>query len=342
MKAPFVYFGGKTILAPVVWERFGNTPNYVEPFCGSAAVMLNRPANHEKENGWSTETINDLNGYLTNVWRALKYNPDDTAWFADFPVSEIDLHARGDEIFYGRPGNRKIRLADKSEVTPAEFVERLRGDAEWYDQKVAGWWVWGNCSWIGDNWSAKKESEVVRSLPHLGGAGRGVNRKLPHLGNAGRGDTVWPDNVPLRDFFRQLAARLRRVRICCGDWTRVISPAVTWKAHGLTGIFLDPPYACEGRDAVYGEEESFTVAHDVRKWAVENGDNPLLRICLCGYDEHDGAMPAGWERHEWIGPPGYGSQKKFGDNKNREREVAWFSPHCLKPAGLFVELHRAD
>lgn len=40
LKAPFPYFGGKRVVAPEVWRRFGDTPNYVEPFFGSGAVLL--------------------------------------------------------------------------------------------------------------------------------------------------------------------------------------------------------------------------------------------------------------------------------------------------------------
>ena len=43
LKAPFPWFGGKSLCAPQVWERFGNVPNYVEPFFGSGAVLLGRP-----------------------------------------------------------------------------------------------------------------------------------------------------------------------------------------------------------------------------------------------------------------------------------------------------------
>lgn len=32
LKAPFPWFGGKSRVAPIVWDRFGDVPNYVEPF----------------------------------------------------------------------------------------------------------------------------------------------------------------------------------------------------------------------------------------------------------------------------------------------------------------------
>ena len=43
LRAPFPFFGGKASIARDVWMRFGDVPNYVEPFCGSCAVLLGRP-----------------------------------------------------------------------------------------------------------------------------------------------------------------------------------------------------------------------------------------------------------------------------------------------------------
>lgn len=60
LRAPFPYFGGKRRVADAVWARLGDAPNYVEPFAGSAAVLLARPDSHE---WWDRfETINDSSG----------------------------------------------------------------------------------------------------------------------------------------------------------------------------------------------------------------------------------------------------------------------------------------
>lgn len=99
MKAPFPYFGGKSRVAGMVWRRFGDVPNYVEPFFGSGAILLGRPyynatAGRFTGKGWRTETVNDASVYLTNFWRAVSAEPERVAELADWPVSEIDLHAR--------------------------------------------------------------------------------------------------------------------------------------------------------------------------------------------------------------------------------------------------------
>jgi DNA adenine methylase len=89
LKAPFPWFGGKSMVADVVWRAFGDVRNYVEPFFGSGAVLLGRPLPFE-----GIETVNDFDGLLANFWRAVKGDPEAVAKWADWPVNENDLHAR--------------------------------------------------------------------------------------------------------------------------------------------------------------------------------------------------------------------------------------------------------
>lgn len=318
LKAPFPWFGGKSRVAPLVWEWFGDVANYVEPFFGSGAVLLGRP------HAPGTETVNDKDGFLANAWRAISADPDGVAMWADWPVNENDLHARHAWLKPQR----------------ATLSARLEGDPDYFDAKIAGWWLWGMACWIGGRFCAKDGPWVVvdgelrnvggdcdgteRKCPHLGNAGRGIARQLPHLGNAGRGTNR---GQPIYEYMRQLQERMRRVRVCCGEWSRICGPSVT-ERHGLTGVFLDPPYSAEAdRDGDIYAEEDLTVAHDVRRWAIENQDNPLLRIALCGYEgEHE--LP-GWDCVAWKAHGGYGGGMGGRGEQNRHRERIWFSPNCL-------------
>ena len=305
MKSPFPYFGGKSKVADAVWERFGEVRNYVEPFFGSGAMLLGCPLVE-----LPTETVNDADGLLANFWRALQAEPEAVAEWADWPVNECDLHAR------------HAWLVERKDSLQA----RLEGDPDFYDAKIAGWWVWGISCWIGSGFCSGKgpwqvrEVDGVRQLVHVGSEGRGVNRKLVHVGDEGREDLI--------NYFNQLAGRLRRVRVCCGDWSRVCGPSVTFK-HGLTAVFLDPPYADTAKRAsdIY-RHDCEQVAHRVREWATANGGNPLMRIALCGYEgEH--VMPEGWECFAWKAGDGFGGQASERSG-NGQRERIWFSPHCEK------------
>jgi hypothetical protein len=127
-----------------------------------------------------------------------------------------------------------------------------------------------------------------------------------------------------------LSDRLRLVRVCCGDWERVCGESPTEKL-GLTGVFLDPPYSAEAErcGSLYTVED-LTVAHDVRRWCLERGDSPLMRIALCGYEGegHEELEAAGWSVHSWQTAGGYSSQGCVAD-VNRKRERIWFSLACL-------------
>jgi hypothetical protein len=322
LQAPFPWFGGKRTVAAEIWSRFGAVQNYVEPFFGSGAVLLARPQPFK-----GVETINDADGMVSNFWRALQAVPDQVAKWADWPVSEADLHAR--HYWLITEGKDRLSLA--------------LGEPDGYDAQVAGWWVWGVCSWIGSGWCSGKgpwrwtgtewESDagrgINRQLPHLGDAGRGINRQLPHLGDAGRGINRQLPHLGdagrgIYDMFAALSDRLRRVRIAHGDWSRVCGDSVTWR-HGKTAVFLDPPYSMDERASVYAVETD--AAKGAREWAIDAGKRPDMLICLAGYDgKHE--MPKDWTALRWKARGGFGSQGEGRGRDNAARETLWFSPAC--------------
>ena len=118
-KAPFPWFGGKSQVAHVLWERFGDVANYVEPFFGSGAVLFLRPTMPK------VETVNDKDCFLANFWRAVKFAPDDVAEHATWPVNEVDLASRRDWLF----------------AKKAELQEKLWRDPFVFDAQLAGIWV---------------------------------------------------------------------------------------------------------------------------------------------------------------------------------------------------------
>lgn len=331
----FPYFGGKSAIANVVWQRFGDVPTYIEPFFGSGAVLFARPTSHR---WWDRiEIVNDLDGMVSNLWRAVKAEPDAVAEWADWPINENDLTSR------------HIWLVNRKE----NLQRCLEGDPDYYDSKIAGWWLWGMCQWIGMGWCSGKgpwQSRggelinvgrgvqainqrlsnlgrgpgIMRKLPILN-ASVGINRKLP---DEDKGPEVCEARYKfLHSSMRSIANRLREVRVSCGDWSGVLGFTPTAQ-HGLAGIFLDPPYAMSERTkGVYSLD--YDVAADVCRWAIDNGNNPKFRIALCGYDGNY-KMPDSWISCGWKKNAGYGLQGKKGrglENTNRER--IWFSPHCL-------------
>lgn len=313
LKAPFPYFGGKSRAAAEVWRRFGEPQNYIEPFFGSGACLLGRPTLP----GGGIETVNDLNGFLANFWRALKSDPDEVAYHADNPVNEVDLHARHVWLLSKRDG----------------LTDDLMGNPEYYDAKVAGWWVWGISSWIGVGWCDGRGpwGSVGGKFVHLGNAGRGVNRQSVHLGNAGMGVNrkfvhLGNAGMGLQDYLRTIADRIRFVRVNCGSYERVLGDSALKANRGSIAVFLDPPYA-EPNTVDYGITEN--VAAEVRSWAFEHGARDNMKIALCTYS--DEAPPQGWSVHKWKAKGGYGVQGDGEGRENSERETILFSPGCARP-----------
>ena len=333
LAAPFPWFGGKRRAAPLIWAALGDPAGYVEPFAGSAAVLLARPP----FTGRRVETLNDADGWLVNTWRSIQHNPAATAAHAHGPVTEIDYHAR---------------LAWLQERHTPDLVAWLEGDPEAHDPKAAGWWLYVVACGIGDPFGSGPWRVVdghlrdTRKLPHLGNAGKGVNRELPHLGNAGRGvnrklphlgDAGQGVNreLPhlgnagqgaLTAYLQNLTDRLARVRITCGDWRRVVTPSVTRAGTGGDGaraVFLDPPYATSG-DLYAATSDG--IAEQVHAWCTTAPRD--LRIILCGYDtEHDALLARGWT--VTTGKAGRGAGYST-DPRNGRRERLWMSPACLR------------
>lgn len=360
LKAPFPAFGGKSRVAGEVWARFGadagagGVRNYVEPFAFSAAVLLRRPGG-----AGPVETINDRNAFVSNFWRAVKADPEQVARHADWPVNEVDLHAR--HRWLVGSGEAAARL------------EKVREDPEAFDAKIAGWWCWGACCWIGSGWcdethrnSASStrpdlEGQMVTAdhltsaqgvngggpVPHLT-HGRGVHgepkERRPGLSQNGGGINVGSAaarSAWIRAWMMALADRLRGVRVCCGHWDRVCDSPSTMTRLGLTGVFLDPPYritlACGKKNRtrhIYANDKHQDVnalCDEVQAWCLKWGGDPLARIALCGLEgEYPEVEKAGWDVFAWKSNGGYGNQNGT-ENENAARERIWFSPHCLKP-----------
>lgn len=361
LRAPFPYFGSKYDIALQIWERLGNPANYVEAFAGSLAVLLSRP-----EPG-KVETVNDYDGLVVNFWRAVQADPEEVAANANSPVLEMDLHAWHRRLVEQAEGLRERLLED-----PEYFDAKIAGRWAW----GASAWLGGG--WCDGKLSTRKpamggrggtpqsghgvhQPSVHAKRPAIGGQGDrphlgvGVHRALhqslpqsiPSLGGCdgsgvgyGRGvhSRAGRQSEGLVAWMLALAERLRFVRVCCGDFTRVLTPAVT-TSHGVTGVFLDPPYDLKRRSKrIYASEDAKGTKHEETvaqraTWARENGDNPLLRIALAGLEgEHD--MPSDWFMLPWETGGGYGNQAPDGrGRKNANLERIWFSPHCIGEQG---------
>jgi len=313
-----------------------------------------------------TEVVNDLDGFISNFWRAVQRDPAGVAeeLLRLGPRCELTLEAVHRWLCY-RPRKRR-------------FVWRMRTNPEYYSVHYAARWAWGLCSWIGGGWCvgwwdgpaddrrgnvmAKRRPHlgtqgqgvqrkrphlgtqgqgvqrqrphlsnagrgVQRKRPHLGDEGRGVQRQRPHLSNAGRGLDLMDLNGTW-DYIHALAARLASVTTCCGDWERICTDGATSWASTI-GCFLDPPYAAStGRDmGIYSHEAESNLTARVQDFCLRRQANPRWRIVLAGYEgEYD--LP-GWTVHAWKAQRCMGrASGPTPNSENRHRERLWISPSC--------------
>jgi DNA adenine methylase len=305
MKSPFPYFGGKRTIADVVWSRLGSPKQYIEPFCGSAAILLSAPSPA------SLEVVGDANGFIANFWRAVVHQHAEVARWCDYPVSHVDL------------GARHVWL-----MAQRDLLSKALQDPDWPgDAKVAGWWLWGQCAWIGSGWCEwKKNSQIphvgnagmgiqaIGKIPHVSDAGRGIQAigKIPHVSDAGRGMWTSGGVVALR-VLGEISQRLERVRVVHGDWDRCLN---SHYGGSSTAVFLDPPY--KGFGELYG---AAAIVDNVEAWARENSN---LRVALCG---HVGDYTLdGWEQVQWDR-----GKLTYSGGSTAELECVWFSPACERP-----------
>lgn len=134
-RPPFHFYGCKHNIARAIWSRLGAVQHYIEPFAGSAAVLLARPGQP------GDEILGDLCGFISNFWRAAKLVPQQVARHAHFLRSQIDLHARH-----------------------AWIVRRA------LETKLAAWWAWGTSLWVGSGWCnlpSEQRLHVHSGLHHV-------------------------------------------------------------------------------------------------------------------------------------------------------------------------------
>lgn len=190
LTVPFPYTGSKSPIANEIWRQLGDVSTYIEPFAGSAAVLLGRPRTHK---GYK-ETNNDKDGFVTNFFRSMKFDPDAVAKQFDWPANVNEVIAR----------NRWL-IARASNLTSS-----LQADPDFFDAALAGRWAYGMSICYQKDWCK------YGCTPHIRTNKYRINRDLP------------------KDYLAEMKARLSRVRILCHDWQRVLNKnALTGKSIGI-------------------------------------------------------------------------------------------------------------
>ncbi len=101
VKPPITWFGGKSKLAKTIIAHFPEHQTFVEPFGGSAAVLLAKTPS-------KVEIYNDLDGELINMYRVLR----DPAQFEQLQLAvECTLYARAEFALAKEPVDDPVERA---------------------------------------------------------------------------------------------------------------------------------------------------------------------------------------------------------------------------------------
>jgi DNA adenine methylase len=116
---PMPYFGGKQMLAPKLAALFPAHGHYVEPFCGSLAVLLAKePSRYE--------TVNDIDGELMTFWRVLRDRSGDLE-----RVCALTPHSRGEQAAAYEPATDELEIARRVWVQLTQGRAGIRRSTGW-------------------------------------------------------------------------------------------------------------------------------------------------------------------------------------------------------------------
>jgi DNA adenine methylase len=112
MKPPVPYHGGKITIGPAIAAALPPHSHYVEPYCGSLAVLLAKPPSDH-------ETVNDLDHGLMTFWRVLRERPAELA-----RVCALTPHSRTEY-----QAAQRLDATDELELARQIFVNLTQGRA---------------------------------------------------------------------------------------------------------------------------------------------------------------------------------------------------------------------
>jgi len=122
VKPPVAYFGGKIMLGPAIADLLPAHRHYVEPYCGSLAVLLAKAQS-------AHETVNDLDQRLMTFWRVLRDRPEELA-----RVCLLTPHSRAEH-----QAAIPLDATDELELARQVFIRLTQGRSGVLRQSGSGW-----------------------------------------------------------------------------------------------------------------------------------------------------------------------------------------------------------
>ena len=134
-KITYKQWGGKSSIAKWVVSHFPNHLVYVEPFCGSCAVLFSKPKSR-------VETVNDLDDRIVNMYEQIRSRPKELAallWATPYSkVNWQDARVKDDKL-------------EDARLLMAESIQYYCGNRNTSTWRAA-WNVGGNYAEVWADW----------------------------------------------------------------------------------------------------------------------------------------------------------------------------------------------
>lgn len=135
--APLKYYGGKVNLAPWVVKHIPPHVNYVEPFCGGAAVFWAKPLPVVGVSGGYREILNDQDSDLVNFYKVLRDDGERLqALLSLSPFSREEYYQAYEETT--DPMERARRYFIRSNQAFSSCGQRMSQPGGWARQTISG------------------------------------------------------------------------------------------------------------------------------------------------------------------------------------------------------------
>ena len=180
--------------------------------------------------------------------------------------------------------------------------------------------------------SLEMSNGVSRKLPAIPKSiemSNGVSRKLHAIPNREGMSNGVNRHDNLHAYMEALSARLEKVVICNGDWSRTVSmSALGARTIDPVGVFLDPPYRDHGDEYATRSTGVEEMWQQIEEWTrSEDANSAKIRVVLCGY-EGDFPMPDGWSEIAYTA--------KGTNTANRDRERFWLNAAATQNHARFL------
>ena len=168
MRAPFAYYGGKKKIAKWLAELCPPHCIYAEPFAGGAGLFWAKGRPKVSNADSYREVLNDTNGAIVSVYRALRDHPDEVRRLVALtPYSEREYRTAAEVYRGGHPGMPDAnRAAYLLLFWASSFAGKAGGGLKRGRTSENPAMTWSNKARFVDGWASRLQGVYIEDLDY--------------------------------------------------------------------------------------------------------------------------------------------------------------------------------